>query len=389
MSAPTGNTEIELGEANMHQQKLPPSSVCATSFQPQPLQEVCQTSVNSNTEAVASGGPDSTNPTSYRQQQSEEEDFSQTNLVNTVVVSNSNIITELPAFIETKQSGVVDSISRNLSQSTGHQNFMKNDMQPTFVTEKVKVSTQDVLMGGNVSLNQAPTINISETSADGNVVVSDLDLKREKTVVSGVNLPSTVEKCQITDVKSPSSHVDMPASAVTAPKSAHGPLVDSVTPFAGSPQPVNTSVAVQHQAVTALPPASHPVDLPNTLVATPVRKSYASLFKQSSTANGGMMITGSPASRTASGNKPLACVKPLQNANAVTPEALHRAPEGSSAPQLPSASPGVSIATGDNVKSFPQFCPSSTDDPHLYQLGGGFSSSAVSFTFEQTELGTV
>jgi hypothetical protein len=381
MPASTENTEIELGEANMHQQKLPPSSVCATSYQPQPLPEVCQASLNSNTEAVANGGLDSTNSTSYQQQQqqSEEEDFSQTNVVNTVVVNNSNIVTEPPPFIETKQSGVVDSINRNLPQSAGHQNFIKNDMQPKFMTEKVKIPTRDVLMDSSVSLNQSPTINISETSANGTAVVGDLDLKREKTVISGVNHPSAVEKCRIMDVKSSLSHVDIPASAVTSPKSTHGSLVDSVPPFAGSPQPVSTSVAVQHQNVTVLTTASHPVELPNCQVATPVVKSWASLFKPSSTADG-MMITGSPASRTTSGNKPLACVKPFQNAVPVTSDASHRVPEGSSASQSPAASPGVSIVTGDNVKSFPELLsPASTGDPNLYQLGGRFPSSAVSF----------
>jgi hypothetical protein len=383
MPAPTGNTELNLGEENMHPQKVPPSSVCATSFQLQSLPEVCQTSLNSNPEAVASDGPSSTNPPSYQQQQSEEEDFNQTNLVTTVVVNNSNIVTEPPSFIETEQSSAVDSVNRNLPQPTGHQNFIKNDLQAKFVTEKVKVSSQDVLTDGNLVLNQASMMNVSETSANGNAVLSELDLKRENAVLSGVNLPSAVEKCQIADVKSPLPHVDISASAVTAPKSAHGPLVDSVPPFAGNTQPVSTSVAIQHQSVTTVPPPSHPVDLTNTPVVTPAQKSWASLFKPSLPMDGAMMITGSPTSRTLSGDKPLACVKPFQNAIPVTPDASHRAPEGSSALQSP-ASPGVSSATGDNVKSFPQLLsPSSTDDPHLYQLGGEFSLSAV-VTFEQT-----
>ncbi|KDR21218.1 ubiquitin carboxyl-terminal hydrolase 10-B isoform X3 [Zootermopsis nevadensis] len=364
---PTGNMDIELGEASMHQQKLPPSSVCATSYQPQPLPEVCHTSLNSNTEAVESDGVDNSNPIRYQQQQSEEEDFTQSNLVNTVVVNNSNIVTEPPPFIENKQSGVVDSISRNLLQSTVHQNFIKSDVQPKFVTEKDNVSTVGVVMDDNVALNQEPTIN-SEASANGNAVVSELDLKREKTIV-GVDLPSAVEKSQITDVKYPLSHVDTPVPAVTSPKSAHGPLVDGVIPFTSSPQPASTSVAVQHQNVTVLPPGSNPIDLQNAQVATPVGKTWASLFKPNSKTAGGM-ITGSPASRTQSGNKPLACVKPFQNAVPVTPDASLRVPEGSSAPQSPAANHGVSIATGDNVKSFPQLHSlSSTDDPHLYQLG--------------------
>lgn len=388
MPAAAGNKEVELGEANVHQQKVPPSSVCTTLYQLQPLPEVCQPSLNSNAEAVASSGHNNTKPTSYQQQQSEEEDFNQTNLVNTVVVNNSNITTEPPPFVESKQSGVVDSGKRNLAHQTGHDDFIKSDLEPKFVSEKVKVSTQDVLVDSNVLLNQAPRVNVGETAVNGNLVVSDFDVKKDRTVISGVNFPSAVEECQSTDVKSPLPCVDVSSSAGMAPKSTLGPVTDSVAPFTGSPQPVSTSVAA-HQAsgqnVTPLSPASHPVDVTDTSVTTPVQKSWASLFKTCSTIDAGMMVAStSPVSGTPSGNKPLACVKPFQNAVPVVPDTSHRVSGGSSAPcsVSPAVNPGVNSGTGDSVNSFPQFpSPSSTDDPHLYQLGGGFSSSTVILHF--------
>lgn len=375
MPTPTRNKEIELGEAHMHRQKLSPSSVRATVFQPQPLPEACPPS-----EALASSGHSNTKPVSYQQQQSEEEDFNQTDLVNTVVVNNSNIVTEPPPFIDSKQSGVVDSINRNLPHSTGHNSFIKNDLQPKFMSEKVTVSSHDVLVDSSVSFIQTSRINVSETSANESAVVSDLDLKKDTGVVSDINLTSTVEKCHITDVKSPLPHVDVLTSAVTAPKSAHGLQVDSVASFTNSPQPVSTSIAVQHQDsgqnITALPPSSHPIDVPSTAMAMPSQKSWASLFKTSPTIDGGMMMaTGSPANRTSCGNKPLACVKPFQNAVPVATDGSNRISEGSSAlqPVSPAVSPGVSTACGDSVNSYPQLpSPSSTDDPHLYQLGGGW-----------------
>lgn len=368
MPTPTGNKEIELGEAHMHRQKLSPSSVCATMFQPQLLPEVCSPS-----EALASSGHSNTKPVSYQQQQSEEEDFNQTDLVNTVVVSNSNMVTEPPPFIDSKQSGVVDSINRNIPHSTGHNSFIKND-QPKFISEKVAVSSHEVLVDSSVSFIQATRINISETSANESAVVSDLDLKRDAGVVSDINLSLAVEKCHITDMKSPLPHADVLTSAVTAPKLAHGLPEDSVVSFTSNPQPVSTSIAVQHQDsgqnITALPPSSHPIDVPNTAVAMPSLKSWASLFKPSPTIDGMMMATGSPANRT--GNKPLACVKPFQNAVPVTTDGSNRVSEGSSALQSvsPAVSPGISTASGDNVNSYSQLpSPSSTDDPHLYQLG--------------------
>ncbi|PNF32295.1 hypothetical protein B7P43_G16678 [Cryptotermes secundus] len=372
MTAPTRNKEIELGEAHMHRQKLSPSSVRGTMFQPQQLPEACPPS-----EVLASSAHSNTKPVSYQQQQSEEEDFNQTDLVNTVVVNNSNIVTEPPPFVDPKQSGDVDSINRNLPHSTGHNSFIKNDLPPEFVPEKVTVSSHDVFVDSNVSFIPASRINVSEMSANESVVVSDSDSKRETAVVSDVNLPSSVEKCHITDVKSPLPHVDVVMSPVTAPKSTHGLLVDSVAAsFPSSPQPVSTSIDVHQdsgQSITALPPSSHPIDVPSTAVVTTSQKSWASLFKPSTTIDGGMMMTtGSPANRTSPGNKPLACVRPFQNAVPVTTDGSNRVSEGSSALQSvsPAVSPGVSTACGDNVNSYPQLpSPSSTDDPHLYQLG--------------------
>jgi hypothetical protein len=340
-------------------------------------------------EALASSGHSNTKPVSYQQQQSEEEDFNQTDLVNTVVVNNSNIVSEPPPFIDSEQSGVVDSINRSIPHSTGHNSFIRNDQQPKFISEKVTVSSPDGLVDSNVSFIQATRTNISETSANESAVVSDSDLKREAGVISDINLSSAVEKCHVTDVKSPSPHADVLTSAVMAPESAHGLLVDSVASFTSNPHPVSTSIAVQHQDsgqnITALPPSSHPIDVPNTAVAMPGLKSWASLFKPSPSIDGMIMATGSPANRTPSGSKPLACVKPFQNAVPVTTDGSNRLSEGSSALQSvsPAVSPGISTACGDSVNSYSQLpSPSSTDDPHLYRLGGGW----VFFIYNQSLL---
>jgi hypothetical protein len=335
-------------------------------------------------ETLASSGHNSTKPVSYQQQQSEEEDFNQIGVVNTVVVNNSNIVTEPPMYIDSKQSVVVDSVNRNVPLSTGHNSFIKNDLQPKFVSEKVAVPSHD-LVDSSTSFIQASRISVSETNDNDSVVVSDLDMKRETRVNSDINLASTVEKCHITDVKSPLPHVDVVTSTVTAPKSAPGPLVDSVVPFTSSPQPVSTSIVIQHQDsgqnITALPPSSHPVDVQNTAVAMPVQKSWASLFKPSPTIDGGMMMaTGTP-----SASKPLACVKPFKNAVPVTPDSSNRVSERSSTLQSvsPAVSPGVNTPCGDNVNIYPQLSsPSSTDEPHLYRLGGEW----VFFIYNQSLL---
>jgi hypothetical protein len=372
MSAPTGSKEIELGEAHMHPPKFSPASVCTTIFQSRPLPEACPT-----TETLASSRHNITKPVSYQQQQSEEEDFNQTDLVNTVVVNNSSIVTESPPFVDSEQSAVGDSVSRNVPHSIEHNSLIKNGMQPKFVPDKVTVSSHD-LVDSSVSFIQASKINVSETSDSESTVVSDLDMKRNTRVSGDINLPSAVEVCHITDVKYPVPHVEVCMSAVTASKSAHGPVVDSVAPLTGSPQPISTSIAIQHQDsgqnITALPPSSHPTDVP---------KSWASLFKSSPAVDGGMMMaTGSPASRTPSVMKPLACVKPFQNAVPVTPENSNRVSEGSSALPLmsPAVSPGVSTTCGDSVNIYSQLSSSSSsDEPHLYQLGGGW----VFFTCKQ------
>jgi hypothetical protein len=356
MPTPTRSKEIELGEAHVHRQKLSPSSVCVTMFEPQPLLEACPPS-----ETMASN----TKPVGYQQQQSEEEDFNQTDIVNTVVVNNSNIVTEPSPFIDSKQSGIVDSTNRSGPLPTGHNSFIKNDLQPNFVSEKDSVPSDD-LVDSSTSFIQASRVNVSETNDNESAVVSDLDMKRETRVNSDIKLASSMEKRHVTDV--------------TAPKSAPGPLVDSVAPFTGSSQPVSTSIAVQHQDsgqnITAPPPSSHPVEVQNTAVVMPVQKSWASLFKRSPMIEGGMMMTtGSTGSRTPSVSKPLACVKPFQNAVPVTPDSCNRVSEGPSTLQLvsPAVSPGVNTVCGDNGNVYPQLpSPSSTDEPHLYRLGGGW-----------------
>ena len=338
MPAQTGNKD-ELGEGNLHEQQLPPSSLCATSYEPQTIPELC------SHEAVTCEHS-SKKPVSYQQQQSEEEDFHQTNLVNTVVVNNSNIVTEPPPFIETKQSDLVDTVNTNFQQSSGHHSFVKSDLQPTFVSEKVSAQDNLVDGDGDASVNQATMINISESSGSGNTAVSELELKKDKAVINGSNLFSPVEKCEITDVTSPLSCVDIPTSSVTTPKAAYGLEAEH---HAGG------------QGATA--------DTPG---ATPGQKSWASLFKKQS-------AIASP-----SGSKPLACVKPFQNKVPLTPDASCGVLEGCSAPESasPAVSPGVSSAVGNGVNSLSQLpSPSAADDPYLYQLGGEFYLSAVC-TFE-------
>jgi len=339
LPAQTGNKD-ELGEGNLHEQQLPPSSLCATSYEPQTLPELCS-------HEPVTCGHSSTNPVKYHQQQSEEEDFNQANLVNTVVVNNSNIVTETPPFIETKQSDLVDTVNINFQQSTGHHSFVKNDLQPTFVSEKV--SAQDNLVDVDASLNQASRINISESSANGDTVVSDFELKRDKEVINGINLFSPIETCE-TDVKSPLSCVDIPAPSVTTvttpPKEAYG---------------LEAEHLVGGQSVTA-----------DTPVAAPGQKSWASLFKTDS------------AMAAPPGNKPLACVKPFQNKVPVTPDASCGVLEGYSAPESasPSVSPGVCSGVANSVNSLSQLpSPSAADDPYLYQLGGEFSLSAFCLYF--------
>jgi hypothetical protein len=344
LPAQTGNKD-ELGDGNLHQQQLPPSSLCATSYEPQILPEL------HSAEAVTCGVHSSTQPISYQQQQSEEEDFNQANLVNTVVVNNSSIATEPLSYIETKQGDLVDTVNIKVQQSTGHNSFVKNDLQSKFLSKKVKVSAQDVLIDGDVSLNEASRINVSETSAEGNVVVSDFDLKTDKADINGINIFST-EKCEITEVKSPLSCVDIPTSAVTTPKAAYGLVAESV--------------AADHHA-------SGQNVTTDTAGAAPGQKSWASLFKTHD--------AGTPANRTPSGIKPLACVKPFQNKVTVTPDTSCSALDGCSTPQAvsPAVSPGVSNAPGNSINSLPQLpSPCATDDPHLYQLGGGFPVSAIS-----------
>lgn len=332
LPAQTGNKD-ELGDGNLHEQQLPPSSLCATSYELQTLPELC------SPEAVTCGHS-SKKPVSYQQQQSEEEDFNQANLVNTVVVNNSNIVTEPPPFSETKQSDLVDAVNINFHQSTGHHSFVKNDLQPKFVSDKV--SAQDSFIDGHVSLKQASRINISESSANGNAVVSDFDLKRDKAVINGINLFPAVEKCKITDVKSPLSRVDIPTSSVTSvttPKAAFGLAAEYHT---------------SGQNATA-----------DTPVATPGEKSWASLFYSSTVLH--CSTVAAP-----SGNKPLACVKPFQNKVPVTPDASCSVLEGCSVPESasPAVSPGVSNAVGNSVNSLPQLpSPSPADDPHIHQLG--------------------
>jgi len=330
LPAQTGNKD-ELGEGNLHEQQLPPSPLCAASYEPQTLPELCS-------HEPVTCGHSSKNPVNYQQQQSEEEDFNQANLVNTVVVNNSNIVTEPPPFIETKQCDLVDTVNMNFQQSTGNHSFVKNDLQPPFVSEKV--SAQDNLVDGDVSLNQASRMNISESSANGNTVVSDFELERDK---AGINLFSPVETCEITDVKSPLACVDIPAPSVTTvttpPKEAYG---------------LEAEHLVGGQSVTA-----------DTPVAATGQKSWASLFKTNS------------AMAAPSGNKPLACVKPFQNK---VPDASCSVLEGYTAPEStsPSVSPGVGSVVANSVNNLSHLpSPSAADDPYLYQLGGEFSLSAV------------
>ena len=340
LPAQTGNKD-EHGEGNLHEQQLPPSSLCATSYEPQTLPDLCS-------HEPVTCGHSSKNPVNYQQQQSEEEDFNQANLVNTVVVNNSNIVTEPTPFIETKQCDVVDTVNINFQQSTGHHSFVKNDLQPTFVSEKV--SAQDNLVDGDASLNQASRINISESSANGNTVVSDFESERDKAVINGINLFSPVETCEITDVKSPLACVDIPAPSVT-----------TVTNPSKEAYGLEAEHLVGGQSATA-----------DTPVAAPSHKSWASLFKTHS------------AMATPSGSKPLACVKPFQNKVPVTPDASCGVLEGYSAPEStsPSVSPGVGSVVANSVNNLSQLpSPSAADDPYLYQLGGEFSLSAVCLYF--------
>jgi len=330
LPAQTGNKD-ELGEGNLHEQQLPPSPLCAASYEPQTLPELCS-------HEPVTCGHSSKNPVNYQQQQSEEEDFNQANLVNTVVVNNSNIVTEPPPFIETKQCDLVDTVNMNFQQSTGNHSFVKNDLQPPFVSEKV--SAQDNLVDGDVSLNQASRMNISESSANGNTVVSDFELERDK---AGINLFSPVETCEITDVKSPLACVDIPAPSVT-----------TVTTPPKEAYVLEAEHLVGGQSVTA-----------DTPVAATGQKSWASLFKTNS------------AMAAPSGNKPLACVKPFQNK---VPDASCSVLEGYTAPEStsPSVSPGVGSVVANSVNNLSHLpSPSAADDPYLYQLGGEFSLSAV------------
>jgi len=327
LPAQTGNKD-ELGEGNLHEQQLPPSPLCATSYEPQTLPELCS-------HEPVTCGHSSKNPVNYQQQQSEEEDFNQANLVNTVVVNNSNIVTEPPPFIETKQCDLVDTVNINFQQSTGHHSFVKNDLQPTFVAEKV--SAQDNLVDGDASLNQASRINISESSGNGNTVVIDFELE-------------PVETCETTDVKSSLACIDIPAPSVTTMTT---PLKEACG--------LEAEHLVGGQSATA-----------DTPVAAPGQKSWASLFKTNS------------AVATPSGSKPLACVKPFQNKVPLTPDASCSVLEGHSAPDStsPSVSPGVGSVVANSVNNLSQLpSPSATDDPYLYQLGGEFSLSAVCLYF--------
>ncbi|XP_069688055.1 ubiquitin carboxyl-terminal hydrolase 10 isoform X2 [Periplaneta americana] len=355
-------------ETDEHQQKQSPSPL-QPSYQPEPVPEapvVCQQTLNTNSEPVASGH--NVKPPSYQQQQSEEDEYNQTNLMKTVVVNNRNVTEPLP-FTENKQSVVGDAVNRSMQQSAGHQNFI-NDPSSKFLSEKVKVPTKEV---DSIALNQASRVNISEASALG----SESDMK---IIVSGNTHSSAVvdqDKCQVVDVKTPLPRVDVPASS----KPTVGHHVDSVSPFPGNAQqPVNTPTAVQHQPsgqnVTVLPTPSHSVEVPSTPVAAApsTQKSWASLFRTDSMSSspmdsGMMMATGAQASG-ASSNKPLACVKPFQNAVTVASDTSRRVSDGSSATQnvSPVSSPGDSSTTGDR-DNFPQLASPSTDDPHLYRLG--------------------
>jgi hypothetical protein len=339
LPAQTGNKD-ELGEENLHEQQLPPSSMCATSYDPQTLPELCS-------HEPVTCGHSGKNTVNYQQQQSEEEDFNQANLVNTVVVNNSNIVTEPPPFVETKQSDLLDTVNMNYQHSTGHHSSVKHDLQPTLVSEKV--SAQDDLVDGDSSVNQSSGINISESSANGNTVVSGFELKRDTAVTNGDNLFPPVETCEITDVKSLSCG-DIPASSVTtvtAPKAAYGLEAEH---HAGGP------------SVTA-----------DTPLAMPSQKSWASLFKSHP------------------GSKPLACVKPFQNKVPVTPNASGGVLEESPAHESASSaiSPGVGSAVANSVNSLSQLpSPSAADDPCLYQLGGEFSLLCVCGFELKIKLGT-
>jgi hypothetical protein len=321
LPAQTGNKD-ELAEENLHEQQLPQSSLCATSYDPQPVPELCS-------HEPVNCGHSSKNPVNYQQQQSEEEDFNQANIVNTVVVNNSNIVTEPSPFVETKQSDLVDTVNLKYPQSAGHQSCIKSDLQPTLVSDKV--SAQADLVDGDSSVNQSSRISISESSSNGNTVVSDFELKKDTAVTNGVNRFSPIETCEVTDVKSPLSCGDIPASSVTTPKAAYGHDAEH---HAGGP------------SVTA-----------DMSLAMPVQKSWASLFKPESVL-------------PPSGNKPLACVKPFQNKVPVTPGASCGLLEEGTAPDS-AVSPGV-------VNSL-SLLPSSSavDDPYLYQLGGEFSLLSV------------
>ena len=94
------NKAVEINDVNVHQSQKQP-----VVYPGEPVQEMCEVVVAEQNNAK---------PISYQQQQSEEDDYNQANVVNTVVVSNSNISAEPLSFTDIKQSGVSEAKNRNL-----------------------------------------------------------------------------------------------------------------------------------------------------------------------------------------------------------------------------------------------------------------------------------
>ncbi|PSN48542.1 hypothetical protein C0J52_05928 [Blattella germanica] len=331
------NKEVELGEPIVHQKQPSPQPLTFTS---EPV-ELCQ---------VTSEDIANTQQTSYQQQQSEEDDFNQTNLVGTVVVNNSNIVTEPLPFADTKQNGVGETKTRHIA-SSGHQKFSKDVLPPSFVPDSA--SSTEVLVDSNVSVSVAPRAS-TDASVSVNTVISDLDSKREKASVNTISFPPLAqqEKSQV-DIKPSVSPVEIPASVPS--KLAYGPSADSVPPFANNPQTIDNSVSIHHQTGGQ----NITYEMSNTQATT--QKSWASLFWT----NSGPNPTGEH-----SGSKLVACVKPLQSASPISSDPSHRVSESSAVQSMSSTgpSPVTSAIVGGKMFSHMQ-PPTSAEDPYLCRLG--------------------
>ncbi|KAJ9578066.1 hypothetical protein L9F63_025073, partial [Diploptera punctata] len=322
------NKEVLLNEVSIHQ-----SQKQVITYHSEPIQEMCEVVTEQNN-AKSIG---------YQQQQSEDDDYSQSNLVKTVVVSNSNIVSEPVSFIDVTQS---ETKNRNLPPPSVHQHLSKDAVPSSFVPEKALNS--ETLVHNSVQMTQSSRVNVSDTSLCVNTVVSDLNSKQEKTIVNAVTLPSVVAQHDMSQLEIKSScGVDVPVPSST----------ENIVAYT---ECVSNSGDVQHQTSGQNVIASHTVDVSAAQASTPApsnSKSWASLFKSAASSPGESMMSGAP-----SGIKLSANMKPFQNAVPATGDLSRRVSEGHAAP----VSTTANIVSG---RSFPNTPTTPIEDPYLYRLG--------------------